>query len=182
MLLRIEPLPRGGGFEFVSEVRGGTLPTAFIPAVEKGVREVLAHGAVAGFPVVDVRVVVLDGKHHSVDSKEIAFATAARKAFLDAILKARPVVLEPIGQIEISAPDAVMGDLTGDLSAKRGLVMIKGLVPLSELNGYQIRLNALTGGQGRYAIALSHHEPVPPAVQQQMIQGHHARDDERRTV
>ena len=187
--LRIEPLPRGGGFEFVDEVKGGTIPTAFIPAVEKGVREVLAQGAVAGYPVVDVRVVVYDGKHHSVDSKEIAFATAGRKAFLDAILKARPVVLEPIVEIEIGAPDHAMGDITGDLSSKRGMVtgtanqgigsvLIKGLVPLSELSAYQVRLNALTAGQGRYTLALSHHEAVPPAVQQQLTQGYRAHDDD----
>ena len=189
VFLRVEPLPRGGGFEFASQVKGGTVPTAFIPAVEKGVREVLAQGALTGHPVVDVRVVVHDGKHHSVDSKEIAFVTAGRKAFLDAILKAHPVVLEPVVEIEISAPDHAMGDITGDLSARRGLVtgtanlgqgavLIKGLVPLSEISAYQVKLNALTSGQGRYAIALSHHEPVPPAVQVQLSQDYQARDDE----
>ena len=189
VFLRIEPLPRGSGFEFVDQVKGGTIPTQYIPAVEKGVREVLAHGAIAGYPVVDVRVIVYDGKHHSVDSKEIAFVTAGRKAFLDAILKAQPVVLEPIVAIEISAPDQAMGDITGDLSAKRGMVtgtanlatgtvLVKGQVPMSELSGYQSRLNALTAGQGRYTITLSHHEVVPPAVQQQLTSGFKARDDE----
>jgi elongation factor G len=189
VFLRIEPLPRGGGFEFVDEVKGGTIPGQFIPAVEKGVREVLAHGAIAGYPVVDVRVVVYDGKHHSVDSKEIAFATAGRKAFLDAIAKARPIVLEPIVAVEISAPDHAMGDITGDLSSKRGMVtgtanlaagtvLIKGQVPMSELAAYQSRLNALTAGQGRYTIALSHYEAVPPGVQQELTKGWQARDDE----
>ena len=189
VFLRIEPLPRGGGFEFVDEVKGGTIPGQFLPAVEKGVREVLTHGAIAGFPVVDVRVVVYDGKHHTVDSKEIAFVTAGRKAFLDAIAKARPTVLEPIVTIEISASDQCMGDITGDLSGRRGMVtgtanlaggtvLIKGLAPMSELAAYQNRLNAMTAGQGRYSIALSHYETVPPATQQQLMQGYKVRDDD----
>jgi elongation factor G len=189
VFLRIEPLPRGAGFEFVDQVKGGTIPTQYIPAVEKGVREVLAHGAVAGYPVVDVRVIVYDGKHHSVDSKDIAFATAGRKAFLAAIREARPQVLEPIVHIEISAPDTAMGDITGDLSAKRGLVtgtrngaagqvVVRGQVPMSELSGYQSRLNALTSGQGRYSIELSHYEAVPPAVQQQLMSQFRGHDEE----
>ncbi|ODU09343.1 MAG: elongation factor G [Rubrivivax sp. SCN 71-131] len=189
VFLRIEPLPRGTGFEFVDEVKGGTIPGQFIPAVEKGVREVLAHGAIAGYPVVDVRVVVYDGKHHSVDSKEIAFATAGRKAFLDAIAKARPIVLEPIVTIEIGAPDQAMGDITGDLSSRRGMVtgtdnlalgsvLVKGQAPMSELASYQSRLNALTAGQGRYTIALSHYEAVPPAVQQELSKGWQVREDD----
>ena len=116
VFLRIEPLPRGGGFEFLDQVKGGTIPGQFIPAVEKGVREVLAQGAVAGYPVVDVRVIVYDGKHHTVDSKEIAFVTAGRKAFMAAIREARPIVLEPIVNAEITVPDTFMGDVTGDLS------------------------------------------------------------------
>ncbi len=189
VFLRVEPLPRGGGFEFVDQVKGGTIPGQFIPAVEKGVRDVLAQGAIAGYPVVDVRVVVYDGKHHSVDSKEIAFATAGRKAFLDAIGKARAIVLEPIAAIEISAPDTAMGDITGDLSSRRGMVtgttnlaagrvVVKGLAPMSELASYQNRLNALTAGQGRYTLALSHHEAVPPAVQQQLTGSFKLRDDD----
>jgi elongation factor G len=189
VFLRVEPLPRGAGFEFVDQVKGGTIPGQFIPAVEKGVREVLASGAIAGYPVVDVRVVVYDGKHHSVDSKEIAFVTAGRKAFLAAIRDARPIVLEPIVHIEIGAPEQAMGDITGDLSAKRGLVtgttnggagtmIVRGQVPMSELSGYQSRLNAMTSGQGRYTIELSHYEAVPPTVQQQLTSQHRTRDDE----
>lgn len=189
VFLRIEPLPRGAGFEFKDEVKGGTIPGQFIPAVEKGVREVLSHGAIAGYPVVDVRVVVYDGKHHSVDSKEIAFVTAGRKAFLDAIAKARPMLLEPIASVEISAPDVTMGDITGDLSSKRGMVtgtanlaggqiVVKGQVPMSELTAYQNRLNALTAGQGRYSVSLSHYEAVPPMVQQQLTSGFKAREEE----
>jgi elongation factor G len=189
VFLRIEPLPRGGGFEFVDAVKGGTIPGQFMPAVEKGVREVLASGAIAGYPVVDVRVVVYDGKHHSVDSKEIAFVTAGRKAFVEAIRAARPIVLEPIVHIEIQAPESAMGDITGDLSSKRGQVngthngaagaiVVRGQVPMSELTAYQSRLNAMTSGQGRYSIALSHYEAVPPSVQQQLVASHKVHDEE----
>ena len=177
--LRVEPLPRGSGFEFVDQVKGGVIPHQFIPAVEKGVREVLASGAIAGYPVVDVRVVVHDGKHHAVDSKEIAFVTAGRKAFLAAIRAAQPLVLEPIVHVEITAPEAAMGAITGDLSARRGMIsgsdsaasgqiVVKGEAPVAELSGYQTRLNAMTSGQGRYTLSLSHYEAVPPAVQQQL--------------
>ncbi len=187
--LRVEPLPRGAGFAFVDAVKGGAIPGVYIPAVEKGVREAMAGGAIAGHPVVDVRVTVLDGKHHSVDSKEIAFATAGRKAFLAAMREARAIVLEPIVDLQISAPAAAMGDITGDLAARRGMVagtqtgalgavVIHGRAPLSELAGYQTRLNAMTSGEGRYTLALSHHEPVPPAVQAQMTAGWQARDDD----
>ena len=189
VFLRVEPLPRGGGFEFVDQVKGGVIPHNFMPAVEKGVREVLATGAIAGYPVVDVRVIVYDGKHHSVDSKEIAFATAGRKAFMAAVRDARPLVLEPIVDIEIQVPDAVMGDITGDLSSRRGLVSgtangaagqlrVRGQAPMSELTGYQSRLNALTSGQGRYTISMSHYEAVPPAVQQQLVGQFQVRDDD----
>ncbi len=189
VFLRIEPLPRGSGFEFVDAVKGGTIPGQFMPAVEKGVREVLTSGAIAGYPVVDVKVIVYDGKHHSVDSKEIAFITAGRKAFMDAIRAARPIILEPIVDIEVAAPSETMGDITGDLASRRGLVngtgngaagavLIKGRAPLSELSGYQSRLNALTSGQGRYAVALSHYEAVPPAVQTQLVGQHKVKDED----
>ncbi len=187
--LRIEPLPRGAGFEFLDQVKGGTIPNQFIPAVEKGVRQALDGGVIAGYPVKDVRVVVYDGKSHSVDSKDIAFATAGRKAFIDAVLKARPIVLEPIVKVEITAPETSMGDITGDLSAKRGQVsgthamqagnmMVNGQVPLSELNGYQARLNGMTGGQGRYTLELSHYEAVPPSVQQQLMGQFKVKDED----
>jgi elongation factor G len=178
--LRIEPLPRGAGFEFVDEVKGGVIPTPFIPAVEKGVREVLAHGAIAGYPVVDIKVTVHDGKHHSVDSKEIAFVTAARKAFLAAIRDARPVVLEPVVHIDISAPDAAIGDITGDLSSRRGLVSgtANGAPGSTRVQGYQSRLNAMTQGQGRFTIALSHYEAVPAAVQQELVRAHRSTDED----
>jgi elongation factor G len=187
--LRVEPLPRGGGFEFVDAVKGGVIPSVYIPAVEKGVREALAGGAISGHPVVDVRVTVLDGKHHSVDSKEIAFVTAGRKALLAAMREARPVVLEPIVDVEITAPEPALGDITGDLAARRGHVagtdlglgggrVVRAQAPLSALTGYQTRLNALTSGEGRYTLALSHYEAVPPAVQQQLVAGWQAHDDD----
>ena len=177
--LRVEPLARGTGFEFEDASKGGVIPNQFIPAVEKGVQQVLASGAVAGYPIQDLRVTVYDGKHHPVDSKEVAFVSAGRKAFLDALEKARPIVLEPIVNIEIICPEANMGDITGDLSGKRGQVTgtdslgpgtcsISGLVPLSELNGYANRLKSVTGGQGSYSMTLSHYEPVPPNVQAQL--------------
>jgi elongation factor G len=147
--------------------------------VEKGVHEVLASGYVAGYPIQDVRVTVYDGKHHPVDSKEVAFIAAGRKAFLDALEKARPIVLEPIVSIEIVVPDVNMGDITGDLSSRRGqvngtgnmaggLMVVSGTVPLSELDGYAGRLKAITQGQGSYSMELSHYEQVPPNVQQQL--------------
>lgn len=187
--LRIEPLARGTGFEFVDQVKGGTIPGQFIPAIEKGIRQVLDTGVIAGHPVKDVRVIVYDGKSHSVDSKDIAFATAGRKAFIDAVKKAGPIVLEPIVKVEITAPDASMGDITGDLSSKRGQVnathallgggmTVSGMVPLSELNGYQARLNGMTGGQGRYTLELSHYEAVPASVQQQLMGQYQAKDED----
>jgi elongation factor G len=177
--LRVEPLPRGGGFEFVDATKGGVIPHNLMPAVRKGVEQVLEHGAIAGFPLQDVRVTVFDGKHHPVDSKEIAFVTAGRKAFLDAIAKAKPVVLEPIVKVEIVCPEANTGDITGDLSSRRGQVTgtngltggslaVSGLAPLVELDGYAARLKSVTGGHGAFTMELSHYETAPPQLQQQL--------------
>ena len=185
VFLKVEPLARGSGFEFLDQVKGGVIPYQFIPAVEKGVREVLAHGYVAGYPMHDLRVIVYDGKHHAVDSKEIAFVAAGRKAFMDALTKARPIVLEPIVNVQIVCPDSNMGDITGDLSSRRGQVtgtgnlaggqmVVSGTVPLSELDGYAGRLKAITQGNGTYSMELSHFEPVPPSVQQQLAAEHKA--------
>ncbi len=187
--LRVEPLERGAGFEFVDIVKGGVIPGVFMAAVEKGVRQALADGVVAGFPVQDVRVTVHDGKSHPVDGKDIAFMTAARKATIEAIRAARPIILEPVVEIEILAPDAMTGDLTGDLSSKRGhltgtqprgpgVMAITGEVPLAELEGYQSRLKSLTGGQGSYSIAFSHYAQVPPAMQQQLVSEHQVVEEE----
>jgi elongation factor G len=177
--LRIEALGRGAGFEFVDDVVGGAIPGQYIPAVEKGVRQVLAEGALAGFPIQDVRVILYDGKHHAVDSKEVAFVSAGRKAFLDALQKATPIVLEPIMRMEITAPASHIGDITGDLATKRARISgsdtlpgqratLQALVPLAEISEYQSRLKALTGGQGAYTMELSHYDPVPPRKQQEL--------------
>ena len=178
--LKVEPLARGTGFEFVDAVVGGVIPNQFIPAVEKGVRQVLATGAVAGYPIHDVRVTVHDGKHHSVDSKEVAFVAAGKKAFVDAIGKAAPIVLEPIVDIQVTVPQTNMGDIAGDLSSKRGrisgteamsagMVVVSGQAPLSELGSYQSELKSVTGGAGSYTMELSHYDPVPANVQQQLV-------------
>jgi elongation factor G len=177
--LRVEPLPRGAGFEFVDDVVGGAIPGQFIPAVEKGVRQVLVDGAIAGFELQDVRVSVYDGKHHAVDSKEVAFVAAGKKAFVSAIKEAGPIVLEPIVRVEISTPSASIGDVTSDLSTRRarisgqdtlpgGRSQISALVPLAELQDYLSRLKAITGGEGTYTMDLSHYDPVPARKQQEL--------------
>jgi elongation factor G len=177
--LRVEPLARGAGFRFENQVKGGAIPSQFLPAVEKGIEQVLARGPLAGCPMQDLRVVVYDGKHHAVDSKEVAFAAAGRKAFLDAVEKARPILLEPVVSVEVLCPAAAVGDVSGDLSARRGHITgtespsattaaVEALVPLAELEGYASRLKALTGGQGSYAMRLSHFDPVPPATAQKL--------------
>lgn len=177
--LRIEPKERGAGFEFVDAVKGGVIPGVFMPAIEKGVRQALEDGVVAGYTVDDLKVTVFDGKTHAVDGKEVAFVTAGRKAVIEAIRAAKPIVLEPIVSIEIVVPEDAIGDLAGDLSSRRGhitgtdgrghgLAAISGEVPLAELNGYQSRLKSLTGGQGSYTIEFARYSAVPPNVQQQM--------------
>ncbi|MBS0376297.1 MAG: elongation factor G [Proteobacteria bacterium] len=177
--LRVEPLPRGEGFEFVDAVVGGAIPGQFIPAVEKGVRQVLAEGVVAGFHLEDLRVTVLDGKHHPVDSKEVAFVTAARHAFIEAAAQAAPVVLEPIVRAEITVPADAVGDVAADLATRRGRVTgqatlpggrlaVAALVPLAELTDYPVRLKSLTAGEGAYTLDLSHYETVPPRRQQEL--------------
>jgi elongation factor G len=174
--LTIEPLQRGAGFEFVNKIVGGAIPGQYIPAVEKGIRQVLSEGAVTGNPMQDLRVTVYDGKHHPVDSKEVAFIAAGKKAFIDAITKASPVVLEPIAKVEITTPAAYVGDVTGHLSGIRGRILgsdmqtgnrvvITAEVPLAELADYPATLKSLTGGEGSYSLVLDHYETVPPGVQ-----------------
>ena len=187
--LKIEPMERGSGFEFVDAVVGGVIPHQFIPAVEKGVRQVLSTGAVAGYPIHDVRVTVYDGKHHSVDSKEVAFVAAGKKAFVDAVSKAAPIVLEPIVDIQVTVPQANMGDIAGDLSSKRGrisgteamsagMVTVSGQAPLAELGSYQSELKSVTGGTGSFSMELSHYDPVPSNIQQQLVSGFKPAADE----
>jgi elongation factor G len=189
VFLRVEPMERGAGFEFADEVFGGTIPGQYIPAVEKGVRELVEHGVLAGYPVQDVKVVVTDGKHHPVDSKEIAFKTAGKYAFKDAFLKARPVLLEPIVNMEVTVPENNVGSITGDLSGKRGriqgtdmlpggMAQVKAQVPLSEVMQYHSQLKSVTGGQGSFVMELSHYEPVPPQVQQNVVNQYKPRVEE----
>jgi elongation factor G len=171
-------MERGAGYEFVDQVKGGVIPSVFMPAVEKGVRQALDEGVVAGYPVEDIRVIVYDGKTHPVDGKEVAFVSAGRKAVVDAILKAGPIVLEPIVDVEITVPERFVGDITSDLSGRRGHITgtesrgdaaeIAGQVPLSELGDYQSRLRSITGGHGAYSMELSHYAAVPPQTQQQL--------------
>src|SRR5688500_19293012 len=181
--LKVEPLPRGGGFEFVDSVKGGAIPNQFIPAVEKGVRGVLETGYLAGYPLQDVRVIVYDGKSHPVDSKEVAFVSAGRKAFLDALGKARPIVLEPIVNVDITAPETKMGDVAGEPSGHRGhskgsdtprpgTVQILAQAPLSELEHFPARLKSLTAGHGSYSMEFSHYEAAPPQLQQKLVAAH----------
>jgi elongation factor G len=189
VFLRVEPLERGKGFEFVDEVFGGAIPGQFIPAIEKGIREVLETGAVAGYPIHDVKVVVTDGKHHPVDSKEVAFKSAGKWAFRDAISKAKPVLLEPLVDMQVTVPEGKMGAITGDLSGKRGrilgtdivpggLAVIRAQAPLSEVMQYQSQLKSVTGGQGSFVMELSHYEPVPANVQQQVISQYRPKTEE----
>ena len=180
VFLRVKPLGRGEGFRFNSEVVGGAIPTSLIPAVEKGVRQVLEEGAVAGYPLQDLEVTVYDGKHHSVDSKEIAFVIAGRKALLDAIDHAGPQILEPIVNVDVTVNDAVMGDVTGLLASKRariqgtdsnrgGQTQVTAAVPLSAITDFPTELKSMTGGEGRFVVELSHYEAVPPHIQKQLI-------------
>jgi elongation factor G len=191
VFLKVEPLPRGRGFEFVDQVKGGAIPNQFIPAVEKGVRHVLQTGFVAGYPMQDLRVIVYDGKSHPVDSKEVAFVSAGRKAFLDALTKARAIVLEPIVNVDVVAPENTMGDIAGELSGHRGhikgsdaprpgTVQILAQAPLSELEHFPARLKSLTAGHGSYTFEFSHYDPAPPMLQQKLVAAHrpsaHAED------
>ena len=183
VFLKVEPLPRGAGFEFVDNVKGGAIPNQFIPSVEKGVRAVLDTGFVAGFPIQDVRVTVYDGKSHPVDSKDVAFMSAGRKAFLDALAKARPLVLEPIVNVDIVAPETHMGDIAGELSGHRGqirgsdaprpgTVQITAQAPLSEMEQFPARLKSITAGHGSYSLEFSHYDAAPPQLQQRLVSAH----------
>ena len=169
--LRIEPLPRGTGFEFVDEIVGGVVPRQYIPAVEKGVREALLEGILAGYPLVDVKVTLYDGSYHDVDSSEMAFKIAASIGFRAAVAKAKPVLLEPIMNMEVVVPDEYMGDVIGDLNSRRGKVLgvdarpggevIRAQVPLSEVLKYSPDLRSKTSGRGSFTMAFSHYEELP---------------------
>ncbi len=178
--LRLEPLPRGAGFEFVDEIFGGAVPRQYIPAVEKGVRETMAKGILAGYPVVDVRVALYDGSYHAVDSSEMAFKIAANLGFKKAMEEAGPVLLEPIMQVVITIPEQYMGDVLGDLNTRRARVqgmeqahgrsVVTAQVPLAEMLHYATTLRSITQGRGVYTMEFSHYEEVPAHIAQQIIQ------------
>jgi elongation factor G len=191
--LRIEPAERNSDPSLVYswDIFGGTIPGQYEPAILKGVNDVMESGCVAGFPMQDIKVSVYDGKYHPVDSKEVAFRTAGKGAFLDALSKAKPVLLEPIVNMEITVPSENMGDITGDLSSRRGrvtgqemlaggMITIKAQVPLSEVASYNSQLKSVTGGQGSYSMELSHYEPTPPNIQQQVIEQYKKEKEEEK--
>ena len=184
--LRVEPLDRGWSqenkspYQMESELFGESIPRQYLPAIEKGIAEVCAKGAIAGYPMQDVFVAITDGKHHPVDSKEVAFKAAGKWAFIDAVKNAKPAILEPLVNMEISVPSNYMGDIAGDLSGRRGRILgqevlpggicvVKAQAPLSEVMQYNSQLRSVTGGQGSYTMELSHYEPVPGNVQQQIV-------------
>jgi elongation factor G len=177
--LEVSPLPRGTGFEFVDDIVGGVIPRQFIPAVEKGVREALHEGVVAGYEIVDVRVRLYDGSHHSVDSSEMAFKIAASMGFKTALGNAKPILLEPIMVLEIAVPDDCMGDVIGDLNSRRGKVLgvdpkvgsqvIRALVPMSEVLRYSPDLRSLTSGRGAFTMEFDHYEELPSHLADKVV-------------
>ena len=177
--IKLQPQPPGAGFEFVDAVKGGSIPREFISAVEKGIREATDNGALAGYPVVDVKVTLFDGSYHDVDSSEIAFKIAGSMAFKEATRKASPVLLEPIMSVEVVVPEEFMGDVIGDISSRRGKVAgmdtrpaaqaIDARVPLAQMFGYATDLRSMTQGRATYTMQFSHYEPVPTAVAEGII-------------
>jgi len=186
--LRVEPLERSAGFEFVNDTFGGSIPSQYIPSIEKGVHDILSGGAIAGYPVQDLRVVVTDGKYHPVDSKDIAFRTAGKYALKDAITKARPSLLEPIVNMEITVPEKYVGDITGDLNGRRGRInavdtlaggmsQIKAVAPLAEVMTYNNQLRSVTSGQGSFIMEFSHYDVVPPQVQAKIVAAYKPKEE-----
>lgn len=181
VLLRIEPKTRGEGFEFVDEIKGGAIPREFVPAVEKGLKEALDRGVIAGFPVVDVKVTLYDGTYHEVDSSELAFKLAASMCFQEGARKADPVILEPIMAVEVTTPESYMGDVVGDLSSKRGQIqemtdrggakVVRAAVPLSEMFGYATGLRSMTQGRAAYSMVFSHYAEAPKNVEAKIVEG-----------
>ena len=178
--IEIEPMPQGGGFEFVNAIKGGVIPGGFIPAVEKGVRDAMRAGVVAGFPVQDVRVRLFDGQHHSVDSSEMAFKIAGSMAFKDAMENAQAVLMEPIMTVTVTVPEESVGDVIGDLNSRRGrplgmepkgtVTEVKAEMPMAELLSYAPDLRAITGGQGEYSMELARYEEIPAHIAQSVVQ------------
>ncbi len=178
--IRVEPLPRGADFEFVDDIYGGSIPRNFIPAVEKGIQEVRRKGYLAGFPMVDFRVILYDGQYHDVDSSELAFKLAGALAYKEAMEKAKATLLEPIMTVEVSAPNEYVGDLMGDLSSRRGhvqgmdtaaddLTLIRAQVPMAEMLTYGAQLRSITQGRGSFHMEFSHYAEVPHGLQDKVI-------------
>ncbi len=187
--IKIEPRARGEGFEFVNKIVGGKIPGQYIPAVEKGLRETLDKGILAGYPVVDVRVTLYDGSFHTVDSSEAAFKMAASKAFRKGFDQARPVLIEPVVHIEVTIPGEFMGEISGNLTSRRGRIIgmdtvgqmqvIKASIPMSEVVRYETELKSMTGGQGSYTMEFSHYDPLPTHLAQSVIaQGKKTEEEE----
>ncbi|MCX6743431.1 MAG: elongation factor G, partial [Candidatus Parcubacteria bacterium] len=179
--VKVEPRDRSEGFEFVDDIKGGIIPREFIAPIEKGVKEALTKGILAGYPVVDVRVTLYDGSYHEVDSSEVAFKIAGSMAFVEAAKKAKPVILEPIMKIQVTTPEQFMGDVIGDLNSKRAqitqmtekakLKVVDGLVPLSEMFGYATALRSLTQGRANSSMEFSHYAECPNNIAQKIIEG-----------
>jgi elongation factor G len=178
--LRVEPTERGAGFEFEDAIVGGVIPRQYIPAVEKGIHETLERGGALGYPVVDVKVTCFDGKHHPVDSSEMAFKTAASQGFKEALAKAGPILLEPISELVVTVPEESQGDIMGDLNSKRGRIQgsasvgkgeveIVAMVPTSEILRYAIDLRSMTHGRGSFSVTHSHYDPVPAHVADKLV-------------
>ena len=180
--IEIEPLPRGGGFEFADKVDGGVIPRNYIPAIEKGVQEAMRAGVIAGYPVVDVKVSVYDGQYHDVDSSDMAFKIAAGMAFKDGVVQAKPTLLEPVVSLEVTVPDECMGDVMGDLNSRRAKVegmeqrghsqLIRAKVPLAEVLRYAPDLTSMTSGRGSFELAFSHYDPVPEHLVAKIVADH----------
>jgi elongation factor G len=181
--LRLEPLERGAGYEFENKLRGGAIPQEFVSAVEKGIKEAMGKGVVAGYPLVDMKVTVYDGSYHDVDSSEIAFKIAASMALQEGVRRAAPHLLEPIMKVEVIVPDDFLGAATGDISGRRGqiisvddrgslgLKVINTRVPLSEMFGYATDLRSFTEGRGTFTMEFSHYDPVPANIAQLVAEG-----------
>ncbi|GBD29762.1 Elongation factor G [bacterium HR32] len=180
-VIEVEPLPRGAGFEFVDRITGGVIPREYIKPVEEGIREAMESGVLAGYPVVDVRAVLVDGSYHEVDSLQLAFKIAGSLAFKDAAQKAKPVLLEPVMKVEVTTPEAYMGDVLADLNARRGRIqameprqglrVITALVPLAEMFGYATELRSRTQGRAVYTMEFSHYEEVPATIADEILKG-----------
>jgi elongation factor G len=181
VFIKYEPLPAGTGFEFVNAIRGGSIPAEFIPPSEKGVKEALGKGVLAGYPLIDLRATLFDGSFHEVDSSDIAFQVAASEATREGCRRAKPVLLEPIMKVEVTVPEQYLGETMGDLSSRRAQIqgtesrgnaqVIKAIVPLAEVFGYATTLRSLTSGRGTFNIEPSHYEKVPENVAQKIVSG-----------